>query len=64
MKTGGWTCGICGALVMHNTTHVCIGPSIYPPMIPAPASSKAETDPVILEKLNEIIELLKKIGRK
>ena len=37
-----------------------IGPSIYPPMIPLSILLEAETDPAILEKLNEIIELLKR----
>ncbi len=64
MKTGGWTCGICGALVMHNTTHMCAGPSIYPPHISAPTLLEAETDPAILKRLDEIIELLKEIRRK
>ena len=62
--TGGWTCGVCGAYVINNTTHVCIGPSTYPPYIPAPVLLEAETDPIILEKLNEIIKLLKEIRRK
>ena len=58
--TGGYTCGVCGAFVMHDTIHVCVGPSNYPPMIPAPASQNDE----VINKLNEIIELLKEIKRR
>jgi len=65
-NTGEYQCGVCGAFVMHNTTHICIGPSNYPSMIPAPTllEAETETDAEILEKLDEIIKLLKEIRRK
>lgn len=60
---GGYTCAGCGAFVMNNITHICNVP--YPPQVPAPTSIllEAKTDPAILNRLDEIIELLKKIGR-
>ena len=70
-STGGWNCGVCGTFVMHNTMHICMGPSVYPPCIPAPQPIEGQVleawssdSELIVEKLNEIIELLKEIKRR
>lgn len=62
-NTSGWRCPGCGEFVMHNTTHMCSG-SLYPPYVPAPTLLESQTDTEILKRLDEIIDLLKKIKKR
>lgn len=60
-NTAGWTCGICGVYVSPGFTHYCAGqqPSTYPPY--TVGGTDVSHDAEIMEKLDEIIGLLKRL---
>lgn len=58
----GWNCALCGVWVPVNTYHAC-GGNIEASIAPL-APITMNRDGEIIEKLNEIIGLLKKISRR
>ena len=50
--TAGWNCAFCGAFVGHGDFHGCGG---------YPSSPTATVAPVVMNRDNEIIDLLKRI---
>ena len=64
-NTAGWTCGVCGFFVGHGTTHYCAGaqPNPYPPFgySVTVGGTNINQDDKIINKLDEIIRLLKRL---
>ena len=65
--SNGWTCGVCGAFTQNTEFHVCSGSPQYAPYpdpwntYPTNPSIFVDPNKEINDKLDEILELLKRL---